>query len=230
VIPPENAAGIEALLETAELFAVDKPHGVVVHRGFSGETTSLLDELRRAGRVLHPVHRLDRATSGVLLFAKSSDAAREIQRAFQEGRVQKRYLALVRGAPPPSFDVDYAIPRDEGGPRVDAQTSFTTLERFEIPDSPLRERRYSLVEARPLTGRFHQIRRHLKHLGHPVAGDTTYGRSEHNALLRERVGLTRLFLHAAALTIDLPGERVTIEAPLPDSLQVPLAVLRVASC
>jgi tRNA pseudouridine65 synthase len=217
---------IDALLETAELFAVNKPHGVVVHRGFSGETTSLLDELRRTGRVLHPVHRLDRATSGVLLFAKSPEAARSVQLAFQEGRVEKRYLALVRGAMPPSVEVDYAVPRDEGGPRVDAQTSFLALERFELGDSPLRERRYTLVEAHPKTGRFHQIRRHAKHLGHPVLGDTTYGRSEHNALLRERVGLTRLFLHAAALSLDLPGGAVTIEAPLPDSLEVPMRTLR----
>jgi tRNA pseudouridine65 synthase len=160
------------------------------------------------GAYLYPVHRLDRATSGVLLFALDVGAARAIGNAFQEGRVEKRYLALVRGAPPDQARVTHPLSRDDGEPQP-AVTEITTLARYG---------RYALVEARPESGRTHQIRRHLKHLSCPIIGDVRYGKGEHNRLFRTRHGLHRLALHAASLTLADPstGERVTIEAPLPE--------------
>jgi tRNA pseudouridine65 synthase len=169
------------------------------------------------GAWVYPVHRLDRATSGVLVFALERNAARAVGRAFAEGRGAKRYLALVRGAPPDRVRVDHALSRDDGDPQ-DAVTEIETLARFG---------RYSLVEARPESGRTHQIRRHLKHLSCPIIGDVRYGKGEHNRLFRTRHGLHRLALHAASLTLTDPGTDapVTIEAPLPEVLARTLAEL-----
>jgi tRNA pseudouridine65 synthase len=160
------------------------------------------------GAYLYPVHRLDRATSGVLLFALDVGAARAIGNAFQEGRVEKRYLALVRGAPPDHARVTHPLSREDGEPQP-AVTEIATLARYG---------RYALVEARPESGRTHQIRRHLKHLSCPIIGDVRYGKGEHNRFFRTKHGLHRLALHATSLSLVDPstGERVTIEAPLPE--------------
>src|SRR5262249_44825629 len=155
-----------------------------------------------------PVHRLDRGTSGVIVFARSSEAARTLHEAFERGAVDKRYVALVRGEPLPSVVVDHPLPRREGGPRVDASTEIETLWAGDVDlaalgvaaDPRLRPvQRYALVAARPKTGRLHQVRRHLKHVGHPVVGDANYGRGEHNRALAAAVGLTRLALHAQSI-------------------------------
>jgi tRNA pseudouridine65 synthase len=198
--------------------AVDKPSGLAVHRGQSHDPVHALELVRdTVGAWVYPVHRLDRATSGVLVFALERNAARAVGRAFAEGRVAKRYLALVRGAPPDRVRVDHALSRDDGDPQ-DAVTEIETLARFG---------RYSLVEARPESGRTHQIRRHLKHLSCPIIGDVRYGKGEHNRLFRTRHGLHRLALHAASLTLTDPGTDapVTIEAPLPEVLARTLAEL-----
>jgi tRNA pseudouridine65 synthase len=190
---------------------VDKPSGLAVHRGQSRDPVHALELVRDAvDRYVYPVHRLDRATSGVLVFALSQEAARHVGRTFEEGEVVKRYLALVRGAPPDRVRVDHALSREDGDPQP-AVTEIATLSRYG---------RYALVEARPETGRTHQIRRHLKHLSCPIIGDVRYGKGEHNRFFREHHGLHRLALHAASLTLRDPSttERVTISAPLPDVL------------
>jgi tRNA pseudouridine65 synthase len=129
----------------------------------------------------------------------------------------------VRGLAPDALRVDHPVPADEAGARVPAQTHLERLADVRI-DSPLREARYSLVRARPETGRFHQVRRHLAHIGHPVIGDANYGRGEHNRLLAERVGLRRLALHARSTRLDHPASGVPMSfvAPLPDDLTAPL--------
>jgi tRNA pseudouridine65 synthase len=139
-------------------------------------------------------------------------------RAQEEGSVNKRYLALVRGPAPEHMVVDHPIPRRPGGPRVPAVTEIRLLGRFE---------RYSLVEACPRTGRLHQIRRHLKHLSLPIIGDTKYGKSEHNHLLAERFELRRMALHAIEMELDHPltGERLHLAAPLPEDLARPLRAM-----
>lgn len=205
------------LFADESLVAVDKPSGIAVHRGLARERLVVVDVAeRQLGRPVFPVHRLDRATSGALLLPLSSGCARELQAQFEAALVRKRYLALVRGIAPEAGVIDHPVPRALDGPKVPALTEFRRLGIWE---------RYSLVEAFPRTGRLHQIRRHLKHIGHPLIGDVRYGKGEHNRLFRERFGLHRLALHAASISFRHPesGAKVEVEAPLPPDL---LAVFR----
>jgi tRNA pseudouridine65 synthase len=209
------AVPLDVLYRDEALVVVNKPSGLAVHRGYSSEHGDyLLTRVRDAvGQLVYLAHRLDRATSGAIALTLDAQWVLPLQRAFEAQCVSKRYLALVRGRFPQEVDVDYAIPRSDArdAPRVPAQTQFRCIAQLD---------RFSLVEATPRTGRYHQIRRHLKHLRHPIAGDTTYGDGKQNRYVRERFGLTRLFLHASALTFPHPrtGVEVTVEAPLPEVL------------
>src|SRR5829696_5393904 len=199
------------------LVVVGKPAGMAVHRGLSRDRIVVLQSLRDVlDRRLYPVHRLDRATSGALLLALDAGTARRLQEQFEAGRVEKRYLALVRGIPPEEGVIDHPVPRGPGGERVPAVTAFRRLATFE---------RYALVEARPQTGRFHQIRRHFKHLSHPLIGDVRYGKGEHNRLFRERFGLHRLALHA----LELRLANLRFLAPVPEDLAGPLRAMEIDS-
>ena len=201
------------------LVVVNKPSGLAVHRGMSRERIVVLQLVRNLlGRHIYPVHRLDRATSGALLLALNPGTARLLHEQWESGGVEKRYLALVRGIPPEQGVIDSPVPRSPQGPRVPAITEFRRLAVFE---------RYALMEARPLTGRLHQIRRHFKHISHPLIGDVRYGKGEHNRLFRERFGLHRLALHALSLEFGHPatGERVRITAPVPEDLAGPLRAM-----
>ncbi len=200
----------------ASLCAVLKPSGLAVHRGWARERETIAHLLaKQLERRVHAVHRLDRGTSGVLLFALNPEAANQIQAGRDAGDVERSYLALVRGPAPAHGIVDHPIPRRAGGPRVPALTEYWSLGDFE---------RYSLVRARPRTGRLHQVRRHMKHLSLPLIGDAKYGKSEHNRLLRDRFGLARLALHALSLSLNHPvsGDRLQLLAPLPQDLADPL--------
>lgn len=206
-----------------DFVAVDKPSGLVVHPGRSGERDHVLSRMAALGfERLHPVHRLDRATSGVMVLARHPEAARAAGASFQAGRVDKSYVALVRGSlqlePDSVLLIDHPIPADEGAPRVPARTRVASLATVVAASSPLREKRYGLVRAWPETGRFHQVRRHLKHAGHPLVGDTTYGRSEHNQYVRGLTGLDRLALHAESIAIALPDRTLSARAPLATDL------------
>jgi tRNA pseudouridine65 synthase len=209
----------KVLYRTAALVAVDKPSGLAVHRGQSRDPIHALELVRdTVGAYVYPVHRLDRATSGVLVFALSADAARAVGGAFERGEVEKRYLALVRGNPPDEAIVEHPLSQEDGKPAQEARTSIFTRARYG---------RYALVEAIPKTGRTHQIRRHLKHLSCPIIGDVRYGKGDHNRYFRSELGLHRLALHATSLSLLEPstGERVTIRAPLPVELETTLALL-----
>ncbi|MFT3927968.1 MAG: pseudouridine synthase [Myxococcales bacterium] len=205
------------------LIVVNKPSALSAHRGWSDEGGDyVLTRVRDfVGQHVYLVHRLDRATSGVIVLALQSEHVEPLQRAFQEGRVDKRYLALARGPMPEHCVVDYAIPRgeDDKEDRVEARTEFRLL--------GLHAGRYSLVEAHPTTGRLHQIRRHLKHIFRPIIGDTTYGDGKENRLFRERFHLHRLALHASSLAFPHPvtGELVSVTAPLPPDLAEPFAAM-----
>ena len=202
------------------LWAVDKPSGMLVHRGWGRDAVVLLDVLARMHRgALHPLHRLDRQTSGVVLIALDEKTARDMSARFEQGTIEKRYLALVRGQPPAEGCVDQPLPRREDGPRVPAESRFRTL-----VTAAVEPRTVSLVEVRPLTGRPHQVRRHMKHLGHPLIGDANYGKGPLNRAFRERYGLSRLALHASSLAFFHPalGHRVEVHAPLPEDLVTPL--------
>ena len=219
------------------LVAFAKPSGLLVHRGWGDDAVTLVDLAReRFGDAIHPVHRLDRGTSGVIVIARSGEAAARVQASFERGEAEKCYLALVRGIAPDEGLIDHPIPRREDGPRVPAVTAFRR--RFAVSasdaialalatDLPAAVQRCSLVEARPRTGRLHQVRRHLKHVNHPLIGDANYGKGDLNRLFRATVGLGRLALHAASLELVHPfsGERLRLEAPLPDDLVAPFTRL-----
>jgi tRNA pseudouridine65 synthase len=212
------------------LAAMDKPAGLLVHRSpiASGDTRFALQMLRdHLGRAVYPVHRLDRGTSGVLLMALDADTARALNAQFESHAVVKTYVALVRGWPAPQGDIDHplrrieeGVPREDRGRATDAQparTSFRRLARLECasPLPPHPTARYALVAVQPLTGRQHQIRRHFKHTSHPLIGDATYGKGDHNRWWAHRLGIARLWLHAATLTLMHPvsGRPLTVQAP-----------------
>jgi tRNA pseudouridine65 synthase len=215
-------SALTILFRDESLIAVDKPSGLAVHRGWAREHDVAMVRLRdQIGARVFPVHRLDRATSGVLLFALSGEMAALVCESFAAGKTKKTYLALVRGVPPEEILIDHPLPpgEDTHAPRVSAQTMVVRREVFG---------RYSLVEARPLTGRLHQVRRHLKHISCPLIGDVNYGKGEHNRLFRERYGLHRLFLHATRLRLPHPAQdgELDIVSPLPVDLEAVLQALR----
>jgi tRNA pseudouridine65 synthase len=209
-----------------EVIVVDKPSGLLVHPSeHSAERVTALSLVRdQVGAYVWPVHRLDRGTSGALAFALTKEAARSLHEAF-EGRAHKEYLALVRGdfaALPAGALVDgtltYAIPKDEGAERVSATTRFAVVKSFEW---------ISLVRAIPETGRFHQVRRHLKHLRYPIAGDSNYGTGWFNRKVRTELGLSRLALHAHVLEVARDGKApIRAESPLPADIERALELLR----
>jgi tRNA pseudouridine65 synthase len=203
----------------ARCVAVDKPAGVATHRGWAAEDDALLQQVRDAvGAYVYPVHRLDRGASGLVLFALDKDAARAFADAWPA--CDKRYLAITRGHPPSHLVIDHPIPRAPGEARVAAVTEVWCKDTFG---------RYALVEARPRTGRLHQIRRHLKHVSCPLIGDVRYGKGEHNRLWRERFALHRLALHATSLEVAHPdGGTLALACALAPELQAALAAARAA--
>ncbi len=210
---------IELLHLDDQLVAVNKPSGLLVHRGWANDRDVAMTLVRdRLGRHVWPVHRLDRGTSGALLFALDPDTARALHEGFERGDVHKRYLAIVRGTAPEAGVVDHPIPRRPDGPRVPAVTEFRRLHVFE---------RWSIVEALPRTGRLHQIRRHLKHVDHPIIGDVNYGSGEHNRIFRDRFALRRLALHALELSLAHPatGAPLRLRARLPPELDAAFAAM-----
>lgn len=218
------------LWRDAHLIAVHKPSGWLVHRtGLdAGETRFVVQTLRGqlGGQHVFPVHRLDKGTCGVLLLALHAEAARAMGEVFARhaghGPVRKRYLAMVRGWAPATAEVDHPLRPDDSPPDTPAQparTRFTLLarlERAEAAEARFAGTRASLLLAEPQTGRRHQIRRHLKHLAHPILGDATHGKGPLNRWWAERLGLQRLWLHAQALdfTHPLTGEPLALRSGL----------------
>ena len=226
----DAAPTLGVLYRDDTLLIVNKPAGLVVHRGWATDRITALDLARKlAGQWVYPVHRLDRGTSGVLVFGLSPDVARSVEESFAAELVSKRYFALVRGMAPDNVHVDHPLAKDKDKPKVPASTDVARLEHYEVEnDETGVRRRYSWVEAQPLTGRPHQIRRHLKHINHPILGDVRYGKSEHNRLFRRLFGLERMVLHAASVAFPHPssGERIEVQAPLPAELSTLLEALR----
>jgi tRNA pseudouridine65 synthase len=207
---------------------VNKPAGLLVHRSdLDRHETRFALQLARdlAGRHVYPVHRLDRPTSGALLFALSPEAARLAADAFTSGAVRKTYLAVVRGFTEEDALIDYPLrelpDRFEGDGDILSREAVTAFRRLALVELPLPvgnypTARFSLLEVSPRTGRRHQIRRHLKHVFHPIIGDSTYGDGRHNRLFRDGFRCSRLLLHAVEITLPHPltGETLTINAPL----------------
>jgi tRNA pseudouridine65 synthase len=203
-MPPE---ALTLLHLDADLVAIDKPAGLLVHptRLDAHEERSALKLLRdQLGEQLWPLHRLDKGTSGVLLFARRGEVAREWGLAFEQGWVGKRYVALVRGWPPEAGEIDHPLARDPelpsaGQVHLHAVTGYRRLATFDWPfraDARHASSRFALVEVEPLTGRRHQIRRHFKHIAHPLVGDATHGKGPVNRAVAAWLGRQRLWLHA----------------------------------
>lgn len=202
------------------LAAINKPHGLLVHRSSIAMDASefalqlLRDQLNRQ---VFPVHRLDRKTGGVLLFALSKDVEKLMQQQFYNNLVDKRYLAVVRGHTPVEQEIDYPL-RKENGTLQAAFTKYRTLALAEltVPLGNHPTSRYSLVEANPQTGRMHQLRKHFAHVFHPIIGDRTHGCNKQNKLFKERWELDIMLLHASQLSFNHPvtGLPVRIKAPL----------------
>ena len=217
VVPP-----LEILFVDADLVAVNKPPGLAVHRSrlVGDDDDYLMDRLRLQvdGR-LHAVHRLDRATSGVLLVARSSEVAASLGQQLMARTVDKAYLAVVRGWPAEQGEIDYPLTGSSlrGEPKP-ALTRWRRLATVEVPIAQGRypQQRYSLLEVTPESGRYRQIRRHFHHVSHHLLGDTSHGRGDHNRLVRQHFGVHRLLLHAWRLQVTHP----VTQRPLP--LQAPL--------
>ncbi|WP_296933577.1 pseudouridine synthase [uncultured Marinobacter sp.] len=233
---------LTVLYRDDHLLAVHKPAGLLVHRSpiDKHETEFALQYARalNGGQHVYPVHRLDRPTSGILVFARDSDTARTLGMAMMAGEVAKTYLAMVRGWPPEQGEIDYPLREEPEDRRLkgveqpvrDALTYYRTLATTEIPVEIEKypSSRYAVVELFPKTGRKHQLRRHMKHINHPIIGDANHGRGRHNRYFAERFGQGRLMLAATKMAFRHPvtGEPLTVSAAPEESFLEVLSIFQ----
>lgn len=228
---------IDIIYEDEFLVAINKEAGLLVHRSWldKGETRFAMQLTRDAvGCHVFPVHRLDKPTSGVLLFAKRSDVTRTLNEAFTEHRVTKQYLAVVRGFMPEQGTIDYALSfqpdaiadkfANSDKPAQEAVTHWQSLAQVELPFAVSKKHdtsRYSLIRLTPKTGRKHQLRRHMRHVFHHIVGDTSHGDGRHNRFFRSQYGCARMLLHAESLAFNHPvtGEPLLLKAGLDNQWQ-----------
>lgn len=212
------------LFKDEHLVAIDKPSGFHVHPHetprfrVSRDRVCLYVLRDLLGQFVYPVHRLDAGTSGVLVFALSSDGAREMAQLFNQKTIHKTYHAVVRGWAPESGVIDLPLEQDSTGELAAAKTLFKRFSTIELPFAVGKRypnSRYSLVEAKPITGKYHQIRRHFNRITHPLIGDSEHGDSRHNRFFREQLGIEGLCLKAQTLEFTHPwtGEALKLEAP-----------------
>lgn len=222
---------LSIIYQDEHLVAINKPSGLLVHRSEIDrhETRFALQLIRdQLGQQVFPVHRIDKPTAGALVFALNTEIARRMNAIFSQHALQKTYLALVRGHAPDSIRVDHPLREevdkytdknaDKNKPAQTALTDFKTLATIEFPFSldKYPSTRYSLVECRPQTGRKHQIRRHLKHISHPIIGDAKHGKGIHNRFFKTHFNCDGLMLSATELSFVHPvdGRSLKIIAPL----------------
>ena len=236
---------LEIIYRDEQLIAINKPSGLLVHRSWldSHATEFAVQKLRdQIGQHVYPVHRLDRATSGVLLFLLDKSYATDLMEQFAQQKTEKRYLAVVRGHIG-AGKLDYALKKKldriadkHANPDGEAQPAVTHYQGIAQCELPIAVRPYPPITLfaggveSPKTGRKHQLRRHLKHLHHPIIGDTTYGDGKHNKMFREKFANHRLLLHAKylAFTHPLTGKKVELHAPLDNEFNSLLTKLKLA--
>lgn len=237
---------LEVLYQDDVCVAINKPAGLLVHRSqiaYDVAENAVTTLTKQLGKYVLPAHRIDRPTSGVLLFAFTSEMARILTTDFELHRVTKSYLAIVRGHTEESGTIDKPLvseyqkhkhaadDEDDSVPQVGAEalTTYKTLGQCEIPFSAGKypTSRYSLVQASPRTGRTHQIRRHMQHLRHPIIGDGKHGDHRHNHLFKDEFDVHRLLLVAHELEINHPvtGERLMLRASVGPEFDRALSVL-----
>jgi len=202
---------LNILFEDDHLVAIHKPAGLLVHRTkIANDADEFALQLLRdqIGQKVYPTHRLDRKTSGVLLFAKDEETNRLMQIQFMEQNVSKTYKAIVRGWTDDAGIIDYAL-TNESGKTQDAITHYTTIQRSEIdlPNGKFPTARFSLVELKPETGRMHQLRKHLAHIFHPIIGDRPHGCNKQNKLFKEHFSMMEMMLHADKLEFEHPKSK-----------------------
>ncbi|OED42072.1 pseudouridylate synthase [Endozoicomonas sp. (ex Bugula neritina AB1)] len=222
---------LEIIYQDKYLVAVNKPSGLLVHRSMIDrhETRFALQLVRdQIGQRVYPLHRLDKPTSGVLLFALSPEVARDMGKQFEDSSIKKTYLAVVRGYAPESGVINHALKEEldkitdrkarRDKPPQEAITEFRRLATVELPVAIDRypQSRYSLIEAIPKTGRKHQIRRHLKHIAHPIIGDAKHGKGNHNRYFAEHFGADRLLLACTSMEVvhSVSGRSLFLKACL----------------
>ena len=209
---------LEIIYQDNTLVAINKPHGLLVHRTkLANDVDEFAMQILRdqLGMRVYPCHRIDRKTSGVLLFTKDNNSNKIIQQMFSDGLISKRYLAIVRGYTSESGIIDYPL-KSEVGKIQESVTNYRTIAQTEI-DIPLGKQstsRYSLVELQPQSGRMHQIRKHLAHIHHPIIGDRPHGCNKQNKLFKEKWNMTCMMLHAKSLEFRHPisEDRIQIQA------------------
>lgn len=206
---------LDILYRDEHLIAINKPHGLLVHRSSIANDTSefALQKLRdQIHQPVYPAHRLDRKTGGVLLFTLDKETDRMIQPLFSEKKIDKRYLAVLRGFCPNEGTIDHPLSK-ENGTIQEAVTHYQMLAQAEInvPHGKFPTSRYSLVEANPETGRMHQLRRHFAHIFHPIIGDRPHGCNKQNKLWKELFAMDTMLLHASSLSFTHPYSQEIIE-------------------
>ena len=224
---------LEILYQDEHYIAINKPHGLLVHRSSIATNTDTyaLQLLRdQIGRRVNPVHRLDRKTSGVLIFSFEAEGTKRLQSLFEKEEVIKKYLAIVRGHFPEFVDINYDLTNDRGKVQ-DAKSLIYCLHQSEI-NIPLGKHstsRYSLVEVQPKTGRQHQIRKHLSHLNHPIIGDRPHGCNKQNRLFKEKWNMTKMMLCATSLTFKHPysNQNIALRANLSEAFLSCLKVVEI---
>lgn len=228
----ETFEPLPILYQDDHLIAINKPPKLLVHRTkISEDTEFVVQRLRdQIGQYVYPIHRLDRATSGVLLLAKSKPVLAELSKQFAEKTVEKRYLAIVRGYVAAEATIDYPLKTQRARRERSAVTHYRRLAQIELPIAigyRYPTARFSLVEARPETGRTHQIRRHFAHLRHPIIGDRPYGDIKQNHYFRDHWQIERLLLHAHSLRFFHPVEKreLSVVASLDDLFKSALSRL-----
>lgn len=223
---------LEIVYRDETLAVINKPHGLLVHQSpIARDAEEFALQLLRdqLGQTVYPAHRLDRKTSGILVFTLDKPTDRLMQQQFQNKGVEKKYLALLRGFSPSEMTIDYALAKEDGTVQ-DAVTHFRTLEQFElaIPFGKHSTSRYSLVEANPETGRMHQLRKHFAHIFHPIIGDRPHGCNKQNKFWLENFQMNTMLLHASEVSFVHPhtNEIITIKAPVSDEFERVLGILR----
>ncbi|MBD1429125.1 pseudouridine synthase [Sphingobacterium litopenaei] len=222
---------LEILYRDEHLIAINKPHGLLVHRSSIANDASefALQLLRdQIGQPVYPAHRLDRKTGGILLFSLDKETDQKTQVLFQDKKMDKLYLAILRGYCPEEGTIDYPLLK-ENGTSQEAITHYKRLATAEIdvPQGKFPTSRYSLVEANPETGRMHQLRRHFAHIMHPIIGDRPHGCNKQNKLWKERFEMDTMLLHASELHFDHPwtGKKIKIRADLNSEFKRVLSIL-----
>lgn len=222
---------LEILYEDDYIVVVNKPNNVLMYPSYYARNIkepTLFEILNKPlGTKYQPLHRLDRKTSGVVIFGKRSEVAAAFQELFSGNKIEKRYLAIVRGFCNDEGIIDTPVKHEDTGVYKDALTIYKTLKTYEWekPVTPYPQSRYSLLELTPKTGRMHQLRKHMNKISHPIIGDHKYGDRNYNKLFTHEFGVDRLLLHANKLTFQHPftGERLTLSAPCPENWKSVLA-------